>query len=125
MMYAFINGDEITKFEPLAVVYDNGKFEFICESHNRQKHYYDHVAKTKYETFDDFLKTFSYFNVEAGTVDDKIESLLNKLRSRFMLRQVAEEEIVQQREESKDPNRRYDAALLRISKRMRTGQNER
>lgn len=123
-MYAFITGDEITKFEPLAVVFNNGKFEFICESNKRQASYYDYVNRTKPESLEDFTKTFSYQKVETGEVTPDVESMLNKLRARFALSQVAEQELEADSQQNDDNDRQVNA-LLRISKRMRTGANER
>lgn len=124
MKYAFINGDELTKFDPLAVVYNNGKFEFICQSHERQKHYYEHVKNVKYESLEQFVSTFSYFNVETGDVTPDVESLLNRLRARFVVSQIADHEINADNQQNQYDARR-DNALLKISKRMRTGANER
>ena len=125
MNYAFINGHETIKFDPLVFVYNDGKYEVICQSFKRQKFYYDHLQKNEYPSFEAFLKTFPYCNIDTGEVDEDVESMLNKLRSKFMLQQIAEEEISLGAEESKNPDRRYDAALMKISKRMRTGANER
>lgn len=123
MRYAFISGDRNTKFEPLAVVYSNGKYEFICESHKRQRSFYDHIKNNKYESFDRFLSSFSYQNVETGEVTPDVESLLNTLRARFALSQIADQELETGKEQDKEDIGRGNA-LLRISKRMRNGTNE-
>jgi hypothetical protein len=70
------------------------------------------------------LSTFSYQNVKTGEVTTEVESILNRLRAEFSLSQVADEEIRKQEEERKNPNRNIEQALLKISKRMRTGNNE-
>jgi len=124
MRYAFINGDKSTKFEPLVVVYDNGKYEFICQSHNRQKYFYDHMKNNKYESFDRFLSSFSYQNVETGEVTPDVESMLNTIRAKYGLSQIADQELSNAQQQNTDDDRRLNA-LTRISKRMRTGSNER
>jgi hypothetical protein len=124
MKYAFIGGDSKTKFEPLVFVLDNGKFEIICESFERQKSYYEYLASRKYNNFDDLLATFSYMNVETGEVTPEVESMLNKLRARFAISQVADEELNTENQQNPEEDRQQNA-LLRISKRMRTGANER
>lgn len=123
--YAFITGDANTKFEPLVFVNDGDNYEVICSSFNRQKEWYSYFRQNPQSSFEDLLSRFSYQNVEYGDVTPDVESMLNKLRSRFAVQQVAEDEVAQQQEEGKNPNMRYDNALLRISKRMRTGANER
>lgn len=124
MMYAFISGDGYTKFEPLAVVFDGDKFEIICESQKRQAFYYDYINRNKPKTLEDLTKTFSYQNVETGEVTPDVESVLNKLRARFALSQIADQEINNESQQNEIDDRRSNA-LLRVSKRMRTGANER
>lgn len=124
MRYAFINGDKHTKFEPLVVVYDKNKFEFICESHERQQMYYDYINNNKYDDFDRFLSSFSYQNIETGEVTPDVESMLNTLRAKFGLSQIADNELDNGQQQDDGDERRINA-LMRISKRMRTGANER
>lgn len=124
MRYAFINGDKHTKFEPLVVVYGKNKFEFICESHERQQMYYDYINNNKYDDFDRFLSSFSYQNIETGEVTPDVESMLNTLRAKFGLSQIADNELDNGQQQDDGDERRINA-LMRISKRMRTGANER
>ena len=123
--YAFITGDEYTKSEPIAFIYDNGKYEIICSSLERQKSFYDYLKKYKDYSFEQFLSTFSYASIESGEVTPEVESLLNTLRSKFMLQQVAQQEINAQEQDGKNPNRPVETALMKISKRMRNSENER
>jgi hypothetical protein len=124
MRYAFIGGDSKTKFEPLVFVLDNGKFEIICQSFERQKSYYEYLASRKYTNLDELLATFSYMNVETGEVTPEVESMLNTLRAKYAVSQIADQEIETGKEQDKEDIGRGNA-LLRISKRMRTGVNER
>lgn len=124
MKYAFITGDDYTKFEPIVFVFSNGKFEVICESFKRQQSYHDYLKNNKFEDLDSFLKTFSYQNVETGDVTPKVESILNTLRARFGLYQIADNELFNREQQNPEDDRRSNA-LMRISKRMRTGANER
>ena len=124
MRYAFINGDEYAEFEPLVVVFDGSRFEIICQSHKRQKDYYDYIKRNNVKELDSFLRTFSYQTVETGQVTPEVESILNTLRAKFAVSQIADQEIEQQAQEA-EGNTRQNNALLRISKRMRTGANER
>jgi hypothetical protein len=124
MRYAIVKGDEVTKFEPVVFVYNNGKYEVICESHERQKRFYEILKSPRFKNFDDFLSTFSYQNVKTGEVNTDVESMLNELRARFSLSQVADQELNTENQKNPEEDRRTNA-LLRISKRMRTGANER
>ena len=124
MKYAFISGDSKTKFEPLVFILDDGKFEVLSESFERQKYYYEHLKSRKYDNFDDLLATFSYMNVETGEVTPEVESMLNAIRAKFAVSQVADQEINIEGQQNTG-NQRRDNALMRISKRMRTGANER
>lgn len=124
MKYAFITGDEYTRFEPVVFVFANGKFEVICESSKRQQSYYDYLRNNKFEDLDSLLKTFSYQNVETGDVTPDVESMLNTLRAKFGLSQIADQELENSTQQSPEDSRRLNA-LMRISKRMRTGANER
>ena len=83
MRYAVVTGDEMTEFDPIVFVYNNGEYEVICESPRRQKSYTDHLASDRYKDFDSFLSTFSYFNVATGEVTPSVESKLESLRSTF------------------------------------------
>jgi len=123
MKYAMIFGDELTKFEPIVFVYNNGKYEVLCESAKRQQHYYTHLASRKYDNFEKFLSTFSYFNIESGEVTDDIELLLNKLRAKFGLLQLATQETEANTADRQQENP-ADAAILKMSRRLRTGNNE-
>lgn len=122
--YAYIYGDDFTKFEPVVFVYENGKYEVICQSFTRQKNWYDYLKNTRHETFESFLSSFSYQNVDTGEVTADVESTLNKLRARFALYQVADESQNAETQQNPEDDRRANA-LMRISKRMRTGANER
>jgi TPP-dependent 2-oxoacid decarboxylase len=124
MRYAIVKGDRVTKFDPIVFVYNNGKYEVICESHERQKNFYDILKSPKYKNFDNFLSTFSYQNVKTGEVNTNVESMLNELRARFSLSQVADQELNTEIQKNPEEDKRSNA-LLRISKRMRTGANER
>jgi hypothetical protein len=124
MKYAFISGDEITDFSPLVFVNNNDKYEVICESFDRQKYWYTYLNKNTPQSFERFLSGFSYQNVETGEVTPEVESMLNKLRARFALSQVADAELNTENQENPEEDRQTNA-LLRVSKRMRTGANER
>jgi hypothetical protein len=124
MKYAFITGDKKIKFAPIAVVFNNGKFEFICESFERKKFYYDYVQNNNIETLDKFTAGFPYQNIEMGDVTPDVESMLNKLRAKFGLSEVAETELNTENQRNPEEDRQINA-LLRVSKRMRTGANER
>lgn len=122
--YARITGDEYTKSEPIIFVKDGDKYEVICESFDRQKSWYSFLKENPQPSFDNFISRFSYQNVEAGEVTPEVESKLNKLRARFALSQVADEELNTENQQNPEEDRQQNA-LLRISKRMRTGANER
>lgn len=124
MKYAFITGDAYTKFEPMAIVFDGQKFEIICESQKRQQHYHDYVMRAKVQNLDELLNSFSYQSVETGEVTPEVESVLNTLRARYGLYQIADEELNNVPQQNPDNDRRLNA-LMKISKRMRTGANER
>ncbi len=121
--YARITGDDYTKFEPIVFVNDNNKYEVLCESFDRQKSWYDFMQENSEFSFDDFIKRFSYQDVETGEVTPEVESKLNKLRAKFALSQIADEELEASSQTSEQDDKRGNA-LLRISKRMRTGANE-
>lgn len=92
MMYAFITGDKYTKFEPIAFVYNEGKYEIICQSFDRQKSWYTYLAANKNQSFESFLTRFTYQDVEMGEVTPKIENILNGLRFEFANQHVLEAE---------------------------------
>lgn len=123
MKFAAISGDKYTDFEPVVFIQNGDKFEVLCQSFERQKYWYDYIRERKNFDFEEFLQHFTYQNVQYGDVTPDVESMLNKLRAKFMLAQVAEQEMKPQEEES--PASRQYAALVRIGKRMRTGENER
>ncbi len=83
MKYAFISGDSITKFTPVAFVERGDGIEAICASKQRREHFEDHYKKVKYKSFDHFLHTFSYFDVEAGEATPDVEARLNDLRAEY------------------------------------------
>lgn len=121
--YAFVSGDGVTNFQPIVFIYDNGKYEVICESFQKQSDYYKYLKSAPDKSFDEFISSFSYFNVESGEVTDEIESMFNKLRAKFMVLQVADQQNQRESETEKRTNP-ADAVLLRLSQRMRTGTNE-
>jgi hypothetical protein len=91
-IYAFITGDEYTKFEPIAFVYDDGKYEVVCQSFDRQKSWYTYLAANKNLSFESFLTRFSYQDVNKGEVTPEIETVLNGLRVQFATEHLAEAE---------------------------------
>lgn len=121
--YAFIYGDDTTKADPLVVVFDDGKYEFICESFRRQSDWYEYVKQHEDMSFDDFLRRFTYMNVERGDISNEVQSRLNKLRAKYVIEHLAQQEQEKQQREPKKTD--TERALLEISKRMRTGINER
>lgn len=124
MKYAFISGDEVTDFPPVVFVNDNDKYEVICQSFNRQKYWYSYLKNNPPESFERFLRGFSYQNVETGEVTPEVESMLNTLRAKYGLSQIADQELNNAQQQNTEDDRRLNA-LIRISKRMRTGANER
>ncbi len=83
MKYAFISGDSITKFIPVAFVEKADGIEAICVSKKRRQHFEEHYDKMKYQSFDQFLGTFSYFDVDAGELDQDVEARLDQLRAEY------------------------------------------
>jgi hypothetical protein len=90
--YALITGDEYTKFEPIAFVHNEDKYEVICQSFDRQKSWYTYFDANKKLPFDNFLARFSYQNVKTGEVTPEIENVLNGLRVKFANEQIVEME---------------------------------
>ena len=90
--YAFITGDEYTKFEPIAFVYTEGKYEVICQSFDRKKSWYTYMDANKNLPFENFLTRFSYQNVKTGEITPEIENVLNGLRVKFANEQIVEME---------------------------------
>ncbi len=122
--YARITGDEYTKSAPIIFVKDGDKYEVLCESFDRQKSWYSFLKENPQPSFENFISRFSYQDVETGEVTPDVESKLNKLRARFALSQVADAEMNTENQENPEEDRQINA-LLRVSKRMRTGANER
>jgi hypothetical protein len=122
--YARITGDKYTKSAPIIFVKDGDKYEVICESFDRQKSWYSFLKENPQPSFENFISRFSYQDVETGEVTPDVESKLNKLRARFALSQVADAELNTENQENPEEDRQTNA-LLRVSKRMRTGANER
>ena len=83
MMYALITGDEFTKFEPIAFIYNEGEYEVICQSFDRQKSWYTYLDANKNPPFEKFLTRFSYQDVKTGEVTPAIKSSLDGLRLEF------------------------------------------
>ena len=123
MKYAMIYGDDGVKSEPLIVVYDNGKYEFICKSFDRQKYWYAYIDAREPIPFEKFLRGFTYSNIDYGDVTDEVQSLINKLRAKYMVEHLAQAELEQQAKKPQQSD--TERALLEISKRIRTGNNER
>jgi hypothetical protein len=121
--YARITGDEHTKSTPIIFVKDGEKYEVICESFDRQKSWYSFLKENPQPSFENFISRFSYQDVEAGEVTPEVESKLNKLRAKYALSQIADQELETGSQTSQEDDKRGNA-LLRISKRMRTGENE-
>ncbi len=122
--YARITGDKYTKSAPIIFVKDGDKYEVLCESFDRQKSWYSFLKENPQPSFENFISRFSYQDVETGEVTPDVESKLNKLRARFALSQVADAELNTENQENPEEDRQINA-LLRVSKRMRTGANER
>ncbi len=122
--YARITGDKYTKSAPIIFVKDGDKYEVLCESFDRQKSWYSFLKENPQPSFENFISRFSYQDVETGEVTPDVESKLNKLRARFALSQVADAEMNTENQENPEEDRQINA-LLRVSKRMRTGANER
>lgn len=122
--YARITGDEYTKSSPIIFVNDEGKYEVICESFDRQKSWYTFLKENPQPSFDNFISRFSYQNVEAGEVTPEVESKLNTLRARFAASQIADQELEAGSQQTNQEDDKRGEALLRISKRMRNGKNE-
>lgn len=119
--YAFITGDSITPFEPIVFVNNAEKTEVICESVDRRNGWYSFLNENRDISFDDFISRFTYQTIDAGEVTPDVESQLNKLRARFSIISLAQEEIDNTQNETSSP---LDSAIMRISKRIRTGSNE-
>ena len=90
--YAFITGDEYTKFEPVAFVYDEGKYEVICQSFDRQKSWETYLDANQNPPLEKFITRFSYQNVKTGEVTPEMENVLNGLRVKFANEQIVEME---------------------------------
>ena len=90
--YAFITGDEYTKFEPVAFVYDEGKYEVICQSFDRQKSWETYLDANQNPPLEKFITRFSYQNVKTGEVTSEMENVLNGLRVKFANEQIVEME---------------------------------
>lgn len=118
-----ISGDSNTSFDPVVFVNDGDDYEVLCRSFSRQKYWYNYLQKSKPVSFEKFLSTFTYQNVEYGDVTDEVQSLLNKLRAKYMVEHIAQAE--QEKNKNQPKQSDTERALLAISKRIRTGENER
>jgi tRNA(His) 5'-end guanylyltransferase len=83
MKYAFISGDEYTKFAPIAFVEKDEGIEAICESKPRKKYFEDYFSIRQNLSFDNFISSFSYFTVDSGNTSPEVEDKLEKLRSEY------------------------------------------
>ena len=90
--YAFITGDEYTKFEPIAFVHNEEKYEVICQSFDRQKSWYAYLDANQNLPLEKFITRFSYQNIKTGEVTPEIENVLNGLRVKFANEQIVEME---------------------------------
>lgn len=79
--YAIVTGDELTPFDTVAFVKNGDKYEVITKSPTDRQSWYEYISSPSFMSFDRFIASFTYQNVESGKVTPEVEERLNQLRS--------------------------------------------